>query len=94
MTDPSPEGVGCVAPAALEKVLTAAVGNHVLVQRGVPVTVVRHAATAPLVEEENIFLKNNDQVLLTWVVYLSLDGVPCILQASVIVCGVQHQPFF
>lgn len=62
MTDPSPEGVGCVAPAALEKVLTAAVGNHVLVQRGVPVTVVRHAATAPLVEEENIFLKNNDQV--------------------------------
>lgn len=57
LTDPGPEGVGRVAPAALEKVLTAAVGNHVLVQRGVPVTVARHAAASPLVERGNDIFK-------------------------------------
>lgn len=26
--------------------------------------------------------------------YLALDGVPCVLQPGVVVCGVEHQPFF
>lgn len=52
-TDPGPEGVGRVAPAALEELLTAEVGNHVVVQHRVPVAVASHSAASPLVKAGN-----------------------------------------
>lgn len=56
-TDPGPEGVGRVAPAALEELLTAEVGNHVVVQHRVPVAVAGHSAASPLVKAGNEIFK-------------------------------------
>lgn len=52
MTDPCPDGAGRVAPAARGNLLAAAVGDHVVVQGSVPVTVAVHATAFPLVNKQ------------------------------------------